>query len=1044
MLKHTDKTDRRIEVSNGAPLVTAIANEIRQLRANDSLSRITVATPSFYSAFFLRRAVTEALCEGTGHRGGGLFNIEFMRIEDVAAKLFETEMSTVSKPVMSQLLASELIYQALSDLSTRGPLSDHAQNPSTVASVGRTLHELALLDSGAEKSLLKLMDGRRSGIYPQLLEVQRKYAKSASRYTTREEVASTAADIAKRNPTTLSSALGRNQILVRVQAVPDSYACLWTALEGAESSVTLAVAPRHRNDEDNVVDDAKSVRTRFYSTMSTTDEPRALIRNIMADARDGVRFGEMAVFYPSRDYASRIGDALRFADIPSCGPSSKRLSDTPAGRFVSLFLKMVSDEMRRDAFTAWTSSSPVIDPETGDRVPTVPWEAASRNANIPRFDSNTEWERPLKRYAGRMKYYARRAREAPDDEQKIGPDAFEAAAYSAFRMSDFLSDLLPRVDVEETGRWADYADWLEEIVSLYFLADDSEDDELDGSEQIRSLLEQVRGLDQVTGSEIGFDRFTGAVQDLLRDTLGHLTGLGSSVLVAPLSAGVGSAFKRVHIVGMAEGSLPRPAAADPLLSDRTRRYLDADGSVLPTKRDQQESMHRQFKMALDAAPLRRMYWNKALIGATNESYPSPWFVDELLEENGETGRSSKSLMDPQSDVVEPVTPLADFGSSELDISSRYEFDLLNVSIAACSEKSRRELLIDPRNGALAAGVALAMARSSADFGAYDGNIFPMQDMPFRSGVTSVSALQSYAECPYRYFLSQVLNVEERIDPEDSLVLSALDKGILVHKILERFLGECGPDGTEKRLSRLHKIANEVFDDFFAREFIGYREIFDLEKAQLLRQLDEWHRADLDVLLDFDGEMMPEKAFGYDNEDASGRMELSSGFSFQMRGKIDLIAVAESGDRALVLDFKTGNSSSYTDLDKDVTAAGTKLQPAVYSLVASRLLGGEANVSSAYWFVFQRGSGRLRPKQPMYLEDAQDRLTFALDVIVGGIRQGIFPARPGERDTYRNGPPWKNCKHCAYSDVCTADRLVAWNRKKSGEELKAYVGMAEDG
>ncbi len=1040
MLKHTDKIDRRIEVSNGVPLVTAIADEIRQLRANDSLSRITVATPSFYSAFFLRRAVTEKLCEGTGHRGSGLFNIEFMRIEDVADRLFETSMSSVAKPVMSQLLASELIYQALSDLSTRGPLSDHAQNPSTVASVRRTLHELELLDAGAEKSLLKLMDGRRSSIYPQLLEVQRKYAKSASRYTTREEVASTAADIANRNPTTLSSALGRNQILVRVQAVPDAYARLWTALEGAESSVTLAVAPRHRND----VDDAKSVRTRFYSTMSAADEPRALIRNIMADARDGVRFGEMAVFYPSRDYASRIEDALRFADIPSCGPSSKRLSDTPAGRFVSLFLKMISDEMRRDAFTAWTSSSPVIDPDTGDRVPAVPWEVASRNANIHRFDSNTEWERPLKRYAGRMKYYARRAREAPDDEQKIGPDAFEAAAYSAFRMSDFLSDLLPRVDVGETGRWADYADWLEEIVSLYFLADDSEDDELDGSEQIRSLLEQVRGLDQVTGSETGFDRFSGTVQDLLRDTPGHLTGLGSSVLVAPLSAGVGSAFERVHIVGMAEGSLPRPAAADPLLSDRTRRYLDADGSVLPTKHDLLESMHRQFKMALDAAPLRRMYWNKALIGATNESYPSPWFVDELLETNGGTGRSSKSLMDPQSDVVESVTPLADFDSSELEVSSRYEFDLLNVSIAARSEKSRRELLIDPRNSALAAGVALAMARSSSDFGAYDGNVFTMQDMPFRSGVTSVSALQSYAECPYRYFMSQVLNVEERIDPEDSLVLSALDKGILVHKILERFLGECGPDGTEEGLSKLRKIANEVFDDFFAREFIGYSEIFDLEKAQLLRQLEEWHRADLDVLLDFDGEMMPEKAFGYDNEDASGRMELNGGFSFQMRGKIDLIAVAESGDRALVLDFKTGNSSHYRDLDKDVTAAGMKLQPAVYSLVASRLLGGSSNVSSAYWFVFQRGGGRLRPKQPTYLEDAQDRLTFALDVIVGGIRQGIFPARPGKRDTSRSGPPWKNCKHCAYSDVCTADRLVAWNRKKSDEGLKAYVGMAEEG
>ena len=305
---------------------------------------------------------------------------------------------------------------------------------------------------------------------------------------------------------------------------------------------------------------------------------------------------------------------------------------------------------------------------------------------------------------------------------------------------------------------------------------------------------------------------------------------------------------------------------------------------------------------------------------------------------------------------------------------------------------------------------------------------------------SASSLQSYAECPYRYFLATELNVDERIDPEDLLVLSPLDKGLLVHAILERFLRDFGPDVTGSGLENLRKIAHEEFDRFQTDDFIGYPAIFELEKFQLLRQLERWHQANLDVLIEYDGEMMTEVPFGFD--DSIGLTSIDEHTSLQFRGMIDLIALTSDRRRALVADFKTGRSVYYSDVDKDVTAAGTKLQLPIYARVADEILGSRAEISAAYWFVFQNGSTRLRPKIPVALVETESRFVDVLSTIVGGISNGAFPPRPGSRSTYADVASWENCRYCAYTDICTSNRMVAWDRKKSSAELSDYVSLAE--
>ncbi len=1025
-----------MKVSNGWPLVELIAQHIRSLRQHKPLTRITVITPSLFSAFYLRRAVTSVLCDSDDK---GLFNVEFMRIEEVTDQLFDATSRRPSKPPMSRLVASELIRNAMNQLDEPGPLSVHSENASTLNAIQRTLQDLELLDGAAETALLKLVQRGQGDIYRQLLEIHRQYKQAASAYLTRENKASIAAATALNNSDALESTLGSDLLLIQVPTAPNAHSGLRDALESLDCTATFHLVTE---DMGEAVAGDETKDTRFYSTMSAADEPRALIRNIMDDARAGVRFGEMAVFYPSKDYASRIQDALNAARIPNCGPSPMSLAETPVGKFISHFLALIDSDMRSDLFASWTSSAPVINPKTGDRVPTEPWAVAARFAKIYRFDEGSGWRQSLERYAKRMQSRGFYAQMMSDEDHDLDPDSLLDAASHAEQLGIFLHDLIQRTDVDDVKSWSGWVKWLNYIID-YYLYRYREPDELEisGMQRIRVGLEQVAELDAVTLGAVPFTRFASAVHGILRATVGGSSGWGSAVLVAPLEAGVGSAFKQVHILGMTERVMPSPTRLDPLLSDDHKQLLDSEGTRLATRSDLVEYDRRVFDLALSSVPSRRLYWNRALLGETNESYPSPWFVDEVQRTYGETGIAVKDLMDPLSKYVEATTALSDLGTSDFVPASEYEFLNRDVAIRSQHHAGRQALLTEPENAALAAGRVAVDSRYSYDFGPHDGNVSQHINKHLTLIKASANSLQSYAECPYRYFLATQLDVNEKVEPEDSLSFSNLDKGLLVHSILEHFFKEVGADDSDYGVERLREISHKEFDRFQREQYTGYAAIFDLEKSQLLDQLEEWLQSGMHILDGYDGEFKTEHAFGYVDEEQVD-VRLSDGFTFRMRGKIDIIAVAEARDRALLMDFKTGASRGYTKIDEDPTDAGTKLQLPVYAKVASSILGRDVEIRTAYWFVFEQENSRLQPGTPATAESMNERFGQVLEVIGNGIRKGIFPARPGKRSSYGGRRSWDNCRYCAYNEVCTSDRLNSWERKKLAPELHQYLALSE--
>ena len=155
---------------------------------------------------------------------------------------------------------------------------------------------------------------------------------------------------------------------------------------------------------------------------------------------------------------------------------------------------------------------------------------------------------------------------------------------------------------------------------------------------------------------------------------------------------------------------------------------------------------------------------------------------------------------------------------------------------------------------------------------------------------------------------------------------------------------------------------------------------------------------------------------------------------RFRGVIDRIDVSPDGRAALVLDYKTGGTTEYTNMDKDPVRRGTRLQLPVYGLAARQLLGDWVDVKVAYWFVSARGNFKTRPQKPAPLDEMLESFSDAVGTITGGIGKGLFPANPGKGNS--------NCTYCDFKNLCPTRRERHWERKRRDPRLSSYTAMAE--
>jgi ATP-dependent helicase/nuclease subunit B len=753
-------------------------------------------------------------------------------------------------------------------------------------------------------------------------------------------------------------------------------------------------------------------------------EVREAIRQVLAHVESGRSFGRCAIAHPgSRRYARLLAEQLDASGLAWNGPAPDALGRDPEARVLSGLVDLARPplELERAEVIAWLGRGPVL---TGDRgaAPLGAWDRTSREAGV--VSGSDEWQ-------SRLAAHERRCRNDRPDEAELAAGLREFMA----RLAEVCAEL---------GRctsWASFASWARAALADYLAPRDD-----DASRLVALALDELAALDAfepLAGlpPSIRHERLSRSLGTSLDRPAPRIGRYGHGVVAAPIADLVGLETELLVVVGAVEGQLPGRTGDDPLLPMRERARAGAAHLV----RERAEVRARRHLVALLCGADRSVMTTARV--DTREGRPaigSRWLDGDLGAGAVETNIGS--FAGALGRVARGIVPACD----------GLDYELASIQAWREAGRSSDRHFLATLVPEFAAALEVARARAGGSLGRFNGGaarrVGDADAGEQRSDrLLSATTLEVYAACPFQGFLRHQLRLRDIDAPERRITIEPMDRGSLVHEVLERLVAELLESGrrwsswTAEDHARLAELAGEAFDDYERRGLVGKALLWELEKSQILLDLDRF--LDIDDRRCRSADRVPAAAeFSFGDENVAPLEVVAAGRTVRFRGKIDRVDRGAGGSLTVV-DYKTGSSGSFAVLESDPVGHGERLQLAIYGLAAQAGFpirgavreeagGGEGDLTAEYRFV---SSNADKESIGIVLDDAaRRRLGEALDTLVGLIDDDSFPARPGVVDR----TSYKNCQRCDFDSLCTADRDRAWQRVRSDARLRDYVALVE--
>ncbi len=465
----------------------------------------------------------------------------------------------------------------------------------------------------------------------------------------------------------------------------------------------------------------------------------------------------------------------------------------------------------------------------------------------------------------------------------------------------------------------------------------------------------------------------------------------------------GVTFKAVFILGLTDDEFPLRERENWLYDDRERAELAALGLNLTTAafRRTEEDLYFAVAVALAGESLTISGREDA------ETLPSP-YVAELLR-----------LFAPGAVPVDRYTAVEIFPAAYDDIYSPAELagKALLDSREAPGPEARAaagHVLANLTDEDFARRVAAERERGRGA-GLYNGRVAAGGPPP----VFGITALEDYAQCPFRYFATHSLGLREWEEKEEEAGFDVI--GNIYHEVLAAFLrahrGETlRPEAADGYRDELADILDGVCRRLAEEDATFSGEAWEYRRRRIAATLRRWLDKEIaeqnsegiaftPAYLEWGFGLPPGE--GMDAASTAEPLELTAGDEpLYVRGKIDRIDAA--GDKLAVIDYKRRYAPRFRDL-----AAGLDLQAALYIMAAERFLcpeGGTVAGGGYYSVEYARKEGGMwraelagdighrAAKEAGNLdaaawEEQQAEIRRLAGGYAAGIRAGIFPVRP---------------------------------------------------
>lgn len=590
-----------------------------------------------------------------------------------------------------------------------------------------------------------------------------------------------------------------------------------------------------------------------------------------------------------------------------------------------------------------------------------------------------------------------------------------------------------------------------------------EDKERDRSilDKIGELLHTVCILDCL-GEEVTMDQFVDIFINACRQeglSIGLVNGRGVKVMDAMSARGI--PFRVLFVLGLNEKVFPRAISEEPFLRDHVRRRLsEVLGNFIPEKLRGFEEERLLFSFLLNAAGERLYLLHERSDEAGKPKVQSHYLMDILQTMKG-TSIPEKTFGEKSENEIYVPRGIQDKLSGQdaslltpREIGIRMALNRIDPTYFMKTFGINREIF-DRSQSAL--GFIEGYSPHLTSYDGVVGDISTWWDEQACRGL-SPTTLETFGVCPFKFFMSRILELESLEEPETAEMIAAVDLGTLYHDILRDFyhaLIEKRYFETKAKEIDILKLLKEITQKYFTgiehRISIPYPIVWEIEKEEILALLTKFVTWDIEQI---------EKS-GYIPTYLERMIKLNAGDNalipaddkhpeiskIALKGRIDRIDVKKDTDavRFRVIDYKSGKVFKENPVKSAIR--GQKLQLPFYIVMAERLLSkeiekgripqGQTKLDEAS-FVYvaqamEEKKGQISPH--IKTIDNEDWMTCkeqcqeTLREFLKIIREGIFPVSPVE-DTQK-------CEWCEFATTCRRGHQPLRFRLEHDARLRKY-------
>lgn len=972
----------------GPDVYAALTDAVAHAKQNNPLAEVMLVVPTEAIGTAARRWLAAQGPNGSP----GIAGLSIVTLYRLAERIAAPSLAGGGRrPVTAPVLVGAMRAIVATTDTCFTPIADHPQTARALADASAELNRL-------DPTVLPTLAGARS-VTAEVIELHGmvrerlagKYFDEVQLLRAATEMVEALAPVVLFLPNELTPA--EQKFVSAVSRVTPVQAIVGLTGSPADARVVKSVAAA-LGEPTPVTVAPQAIGTRVICTTDADDEIRAVVTEVAERLRKGVPGHRIGIVYPTPNpYARLIHEHLSAAGIERYGRGVKPDAEMVYGRAVRGLLALPDRDFRRAEVMAWLADARPsgIDAQRADRI--------SRRAGIV---AGEDWDLRLTAFAEDQ-----RQRAESDEDEGHADWRLQQADY-ADAVRDFIDKLRGAIAVlQYATSWTELTDQFEATWKRLFPKPSRDPEQARVYDSILGFVRGLKGLDEVTGTpSLSILRETLELE--LRNSTSRVGKIGNGVMVGPIRDAVGLEFDLLCVVGMAEGTLPPVTTDDPLLPESVRGRT---GGVLPTWRDRQDLQHRDLLAALSGAVTSLLSFPRGDIRSGAKKVPSRWLLPTLQSFMGAEVRA---------------TTWTEFSHPAIEVRGSYAAGIESEDPVSLVGMRQRQALADPAQLDPTAR-QMIHDRAEALFSRFNGLVGDTPPLPEIG--PSPTRLQKWFECPHHYFHRYILGLREEDDPDETVEMSPLDEGTLLHRILERLVAqwktpEFGEPWPDEMVLLLDQIVAEEFAKAEQSMLIGLHIPWERTKDKLKGDLRAWIPGDNALRA---GRWKPlATELHFDNLD----VPLPDGTTLRLQGSVDRVDVDVEGNLR-VLDYKSGKATKYAKLsDGDPTLRGKFLQLPLYALAAERDLGrGPEPTRADYWFISAGQKGKTAGYD--VTDDVLDLALRVIQVAVDGHRQGLFPPRPtSHSDAY-------DCPSCQADSGSDRFEDTWFEQLLSDSRLSAY-------